>query len=261
MASKQATDFALSRYRNSHPSALSLVPLPPEIVPNVVYDLELEKSVQWAVDFFDGEFDAETFVTHLNEAAQRVEPSGPYLVQSCHWALIIRQPGIYRRLTVEEADAFTSKIVGAWFLEIKRPTFWTLRATIILLDHLRRMGDPRSKYLEVLVHELLDDVSPVGSLDAQGSNIERLRSILYRQFPRAMSTPNLTKIQETPVMHPPVVVQDIQPAAQGDHLDALASVRLPPYPTSLRWGLNDLPDMFTTCLDPDDAVNEGSITR
>ncbi|KAF8343065.1 uncharacterized protein EI90DRAFT_3031252 [Cantharellus anzutake] len=232
------TVVALNRYQNpsSHLSALRLVPILLDIVAVELHDLELNKSIEWAVKFFDGVFDAEVFRTLLNGAARRSEPSGPYLVQLCHWALIVRQPGIYWKLDVGRAEAFMSKIFGAWFVEVQRPTLWTLMAAIVLLDHLQTVGDHRSGYLKVLAHEMVGDPSrfDFGSSDGQSHKIGKLFSILCSRFPNGNSRSNRTTNQEAqevsgvgrnsaehrPMpLHPVDGCQNIQQAIQGDGRD------------------------------------------
>ncbi|KAF8343068.1 uncharacterized protein EI90DRAFT_3031269 [Cantharellus anzutake] len=242
IASEQ--DDALHRCQspNLHPSALCLVPILPDIVAVGLHDLELDKGIEWANHFFQGVFDVEAFRTHLNEAAQGLGTSHPCLVRLCHWALVLRQPCVRRILEVTSiAEEFMSKIFGAWFDEVKKPTLWTLMATIILLDGFRTMGDIRYNILEVLAHEMVDDPSRFESSESQGHRIEELSSILRSQFPRANSTQGLSVTKQGnsedrgPMLRHPTDV--FRPPMQRDDSDTTSPVR----PNRLRDPTSDAP--------------------
>ncbi|KAF8343073.1 uncharacterized protein EI90DRAFT_3031297 [Cantharellus anzutake] len=227
-----------------HTSALPLVPILRDIVKDALHDSELDESIGWAVVFFDGAFDAKAFRNHLIEAA-RLGPSHPYLIRLSHWALILRQPRIYQLLG-EDAEELMSTAFGILFIEIKKPTVWTFKAIIILLDHFKTIGDVRSTYLKMLAYGMVDHLSHSDSADGQGdtgTTIQKLSSILRSQFPSTDSRLSFTATQDrvelpvtdqnhcddtdrTPMpLHPIDVCRNAQPAIRGDDHNNPPAVR------------------------------------
>ncbi|KAF8341557.1 uncharacterized protein EI90DRAFT_3034412 [Cantharellus anzutake] len=208
---------------NSSSRALDLVPVLRDIVKDVLHDIELDKSIEWAVEFFEAR-------------AARLGPFRSDPVRLCHWALILRQPRIQQIMGEENVEELASAAFGIWFVEAKTPTVWTLQATIILLDHFKMAGDSR-----MLAQQMMGDPSCFDPSDSQGHTIEKLSSILRLRFPstdsRLVSTmgqgtsdsvlrtaqSNVTERSAPPRMllhHPVDVYPNVQLTTQDDGFDA-----------------------------------------